>query len=55
MLDHHAEDFPEVTVDTDSTVVARVKFVASFVGQRYQSLVPNTGEDPRVTDNVKKF
>ena len=52
---YHAKDFPKVTVNTDSTVIIGVEFVATFVERRYQSLVPNTGKDPRAKDNVKKF
>ena len=54
-VNDNAEDFPKVTVDSYSTVVIGVKFVATFVDWGDQSLVPNIGEDARAKDDDKEF
>lgn len=54
MFYDHTEDFPEVAVDTDPTIVMLVEFVSIFEGQRYQSLVPSIGKDPGAKEDVKE-
>jgi hypothetical protein len=54
-VNDNAEDFPKVAVDAYPTVFSRVKFVSTFVGWGYQSLVSNIGEDARAKDDVKEF
>ena len=52
-VNDNAEDFPQVAVDADPTVVVGVKFASTFVDWGDQSLVPNFGEDAE--DDVKTF
>ena len=45
----------EVAVDTDPSVVIRVKLISTFVDWADQSFVSNIGEDPGAENSVKQF
>ena len=52
---NHTDNFSEVAFDTDLSVVISVKFISTFVDWANQSLVPNSGEDPRAKKSLKQF
>jgi hypothetical protein len=54
-VDDTAEDFSEIVVDADSTVLIGAKCFSTFVVWGDQALVPNIVEDLRAEDNVEEF
>ena len=51
---NHTDTFTEVAVDTEPSVVVRVKCISTFVDWANLSLVPNIG-DPGAKNSVKQF
>ena len=50
-----AENFPQVAVNANSSVIIWVKFLAIFIDWCDQSQVPNIGENTCSEDNVEEF
>ena len=54
-VDDTVEDFSDIYVETDSTVIIGVKVVSTLLDWDDQTLVPNIGEDPIADDEIQEF